>query len=102
MPGSMSLVVSDIALVGRCCGVRGFLDVLQLPAAPTSVTTTTTGGLAVSLSAMSWALKLDVPPTQKLVLVVLADHANTEGECFPSIASLAACLLYTSPSPRDS
>jgi hypothetical protein len=46
----------------------------------------------MSLLAMSWALKSNTPPTQKLILVVLADHANTEGECFPSIASLAAAV----------
>ena len=44
----------------------------------------------MSLLAMSWALGIEVPATQKLILVVLADHSSTEGECFPSIKSVAS------------
>ena len=48
----------------------------------------------MSLKAMSWALhtktliiddsEIEVTPTQKLILVVLGDHADIEGRCFPS------------------
>jgi DNA-binding transcriptional MocR family regulator len=38
---------------------------------------------------MAAAWKARVSPTQKLVLLALADHADAGGECFPSVPMLA-------------
>lgn len=48
----------------------------------------------MSLKAINWALRVQCSPTQKLVLLVLANHANDEGYCFPSNDLLvkATCL----------
>lgn len=43
----------------------------------------------MTVAVMTWAFKQDVRPTQKMVLLVLADHANDNGECWPSIATIA-------------
>lgn len=49
----------------------------------------------MSIAAINWAWSQQAPTsTAKLVLVALADHANAEGECWPSmgsVASLAQC-----------
>jgi DNA-binding transcriptional ArsR family regulator len=43
----------------------------------------------VSIEAVSWALKQNVPPPEKLVLVSLADHHNrATGLCIPGQASV--------------
>lgn len=38
---------------------------------------------------MSLAWNVQLPPRDKLVLLALADNANDEGECFPSIATIS-------------
>lgn len=38
---------------------------------------------------MSWVFDLELPPTPKLVLLVLADHADDQGFCFPSTMTIA-------------
>lgn len=37
------------------------------------------------VDALSWAFRLDLPPTEKLVLLALADRADGEGTAFPSV-----------------
>lgn len=53
----------------------------------------------MSIQALNWAWGKDVStPTQKLVLIALADHANSDGECYPSfdtVATLAGCSPRT-------
>jgi len=40
----------------------------------------------MSIEALNWAWSQDCPnPTAKLVLMALADHANADGECWPSM-----------------
>ncbi len=39
---------------------------------------------------MNWAWGLSLPPTQKLLLLALADNADDAGACWPSLKSLAA------------
>ena len=44
----------------------------------------------MSVTAMSWAWKLSLPSTEKLVLLALSDHANDENyTCWPSLNHLA-------------
>jgi hypothetical protein len=43
----------------------------------------------MSFPATQWAIRQRVGGTNKLVLLVLADYANPEGRCWPSIATLA-------------
>ena len=43
----------------------------------------------MSLNTLSWAWEQELPPTQKLILISLADHANQDGECWSSIKRLA-------------
>lgn len=43
----------------------------------------------MSLKIMSLAWNVQLPPRDKLVLLALADNANDEGECFPSIATIS-------------
>ena len=40
----------------------------------------------MSVQAIDWALRLvkNVTPTQKLILICLANHAGPEGTCWPS------------------
>lgn len=38
---------------------------------------------------MTWVFDLELPPTPKLILLVLADHADDQGFCFPSTATIA-------------
>lgn len=42
----------------------------------------------MSVEAINWALEMPGTPTQKHVLLVLANYANDEGHAFPSIASI--------------
>ena len=45
----------------------------------------------MSIRAMAWAWDAQCPaPGAKLVLLKLADHANDEGECWPSQGRIAA------------
>lgn len=43
----------------------------------------------MSIKAINWALELTIPPTPKLVLVVLADYADDRGYSFPGIDTIA-------------
>ena len=43
----------------------------------------------MSIAAMNWAWGLSLSPVQKLVLMALADAADDEGVCWPSVATLA-------------
>jgi len=44
----------------------------------------------MSIHAIKWAWSKQCPsPTAKLVLVALADHANADGECWPTMKSVA-------------
>ncbi len=51
----------------------------------------------MSLDAMTWAFKQDLPCAQKFVLVALADHANVSGKCWPSQKLLAQKCGLTRP-----
>ncbi|WP_249085591.1 helix-turn-helix domain-containing protein [Parasaccharibacter sp. TMW2.1890] len=42
----------------------------------------------MSYATMKWAMEVQATPTQKHVLLVLATHANEDGEAFPSIQSI--------------
>ena len=42
----------------------------------------------MSYATMKWAMEVHATPTQKHVLLVLATHANEDGEAFPSIQSV--------------
>lgn len=42
----------------------------------------------MSIAARDWALRQDLKPVPKFVLVVLADAANTQGVCWPRISTL--------------
>ena len=39
----------------------------------------------MSFQAMAWAIKEPLPPYEKLVILVLANYANADGICWPSI-----------------
>jgi len=44
----------------------------------------------MAINVLSWAFQQSVPsPTAKLVLIALADHANADGECWPSMGRIA-------------
>lgn len=44
----------------------------------------------MSIEALKWAWEQDCPnPTAKLVLMALADHSNSDGECWPSMKRIA-------------
>lgn len=43
----------------------------------------------MSVQAISWAFDQECPATEKLVLLALADHANMEGQCWPSQTKIA-------------
>lgn len=44
----------------------------------------------MSIEVMTWAFRQKVAsPTAKLVLIALADHANADGECWPSMGRVA-------------
>lgn len=44
----------------------------------------------MSVKAMTWAFEQAIPPTLKVVLLALADHADENHVCWPSIPKLAA------------
>jgi hypothetical protein len=45
----------------------------------------------VSIAALNWAFRINLKPSwTKFLLVALADCANDDGECWPSIAALCA------------
>lgn len=43
----------------------------------------------MSIRATKWAWSLQLPPTVKLVLAAMADHADEEGECWPLQSRIA-------------
>ena len=43
----------------------------------------------MSFQAMSWAVKQQVDPREKLILIILANYADPKGNCWPSMATLA-------------
>lgn len=43
----------------------------------------------MSISFMALAWKADMPSGRKLVLLALCDHANAQGECYPSVEAIA-------------
>ena len=43
----------------------------------------------MSVKLMSKAWEMDIPSGQKMVLLALCDHANDDGECYPSQKKLA-------------
>ena len=43
--------------------------------------------MSISLMALAW--KADMPSGRKLVLLALCDHANAQGECYPSVEAIA-------------
>lgn len=57
----------------------------------------------MSFSAMAWAVKQTTgSPTCKLILLLLADRANDQGMCFPSIDTIAKdCELGTATVKRN-
>lgn len=46
-------------------------------------------GLFVSIEAINWALNLNLPPSPKLVTIVLANYTNENGQCWPSFETIA-------------
>ncbi len=55
----------------------------------------------MSVQAISWALGLPLPPSEKFVLVSLANHANGDGSnCYPSQGMIAAETSMTDRSVR--
>ena len=43
----------------------------------------------MSISFMALAWKVDIPSGRKLVLLAFCDHANGQGECYPSVETIA-------------
>jgi len=43
----------------------------------------------MSIAAMNWAWRQDVKPVPKLILMALADAADDEGVCWPSVSTVA-------------
>ena len=43
----------------------------------------------MSVKIMSWAWSQKIEPTRKLILMALADHADDDGVCWPSMNKLA-------------
>lgn len=42
----------------------------------------------MSFAAFRWAVKQECPHLSKLVLLILADHANADNQCWPSMATI--------------
>lgn len=56
----------------------------------------------MSIHALKWAWSQQCPnPTAKLVLVALADHANADGECWPTMKSVAALAGVSTRTVHD-
>src|SRR3546814_2851810 len=50
----------------------------------------------MSIAAVAWALDQDVsPPTRKLLLVALAEKADGDGKCWPTLPQVAKCAGVT-------
>lgn len=43
----------------------------------------------MSIKLMTWAWETEIPATEKMVLLCLCDHANDDGQCWPSMARIA-------------
>lgn len=55
----------------------------------------------MSLKALTWAWDQAVPPIQKLVLVAIADYANTEDKTWYSVSSIAKkCNIHATTASR--
>ena len=50
----------------------------------------------MSTNVMAAVWPLHMPPTQKAVLVSLADNANDQGECWPSISTISERTCFGS------
>jgi hypothetical protein len=50
----------------------------------------------MSIAARDWALRQDLKPVPKFVLVVLADAANDQGVCWPRVSTIARKVGVTS------
>jgi hypothetical protein len=55
----------------------------------------------MSVKAVGWAFEQRLPPTQKIVLLALADFAGERHECWPSMETLAKMASLTSRSVRS-
>lgn len=42
----------------------------------------------MSFQAMAWAVKQKAPTKQKFVLIILANYADDQGKCWPSLQTL--------------
>ena len=52
------------------------------------------GDAGVSMRHLIWAIEQRLPPTQKIVLLDLADRCGEAGTCFPAVATIAdRCML---------
>jgi uncharacterized phage protein (TIGR02220 family) len=49
----------------------------------------------MSVSTMAWAWKQKCTPTEKLILLALADHANDDGRCWPGMERVAQKTGFT-------
>jgi hypothetical protein len=49
---------------------------------------------------MNWAWRQNLPSTAKLVLLALADAADDEGNCWPSVATIAGKAGVTTRTVR--
>lgn len=43
----------------------------------------------MSFQAMAWAIKQPVKPSEKLLLIVMANYADDIGQCWPSVETLS-------------
>lgn len=43
----------------------------------------------MSFQAMAWAVKIKLPAQEKITLLMLANYANQDGQCWPSIDTLS-------------
>jgi hypothetical protein len=43
----------------------------------------------MSIRAINWAFSLSIAPTPKLILIAIADHADDDGVCWPSLERVA-------------
>jgi hypothetical protein len=43
----------------------------------------------MTIQAVAWAIEQELEPTEKLVLILLANHGNQRNQCFPSVRLLA-------------